>query len=367
MRPSFRPLLALFLLAGFAPAANAQKIPEKPYQIVKLAEGVFALQWQDPVQSPIEGNSLFIINDRDVVVVDAGYLPVTARRMAEALKKLTSKPVRYVVNTHWHDDHHNGNQVYRELWPAVEFIAHQDTREDMYAGTYNVRAQDAANFKEGAERYRRWVATGKDDNGKELEPRRKARAAELASLFTAMSPAIAAIRTTPPDLTFQDHLTLHRGSRTIEIRWLGRGNTRGDIVVFLPQERIVATGDLIVHPVPFAFGSYYQDWIGTLARLDSLGADVIFPGHGHVMKDRNYLHQVQDLLRAVVQQVNEQVAAGATLEETKAKVTLAEWKEKFAGTDPRLGDSFTNNFVTPAVERAWRQAKGEPDALKGVE
>lgn len=360
-------LLCLALMLAIPTVGAAQKIPEKPYEVIRLAEGVYALQWKDPVQSPVEGNSLFIINDRDVVVVDAGYLPVTARRMARALKQLTSKPVRYVINTHWHDDHHNGNQVYRELWPAVEFIAHRDTRVDMYEGTYNVRAQDVANLRSGAERYRRWASTGKDDEGKPLEPRRQARAAELAGLLAAMAPEIASVRTTPPDLTFDDQIVLHRGDRTIEIRWLGRGNTRGDVVVFLPRERIVASGDLVVQPVPFAFGSYYEDWIGTLGRLDSLEADVIVPGHGGVQRDRTYLRQVQGLLRSLVDQVKVQVDAGATLEETRAKVTLAEWRDRFAGDNPRLQESFQTNFVNPAVERAWRQAKGEPGALKGVE
>lgn len=367
MPPLVRRLLPLLLLAVSAPPAAAQGLPQKAFQIEKLADGVYGLLWKDPVQSPVEGNSLFIINDRDVVVVDAGYLPSTTRRMVAALRKLTPKPVRYVVNTHWHDDHHNGNQVYREVWPAVEFIAQRDAREDMYLGTYNVRAQDAANFKEGAERFRRWAASGKDDEGEPLEPRRLARVKELAGIYAAMSPEIAAIRTTPPDLTFDDHITLHRGARTIEIRWLGRGNTRGDIVVFLPQERIVATGDLLVQPIPFAYGSYYEDWVHTLSRLDSLPADVIFPGHGGVQRDRDYLRQVQGLLQALVDQVKSQVAAGATLEETRARVTLPDWKERFAGTDPRRQEMFQNAFLSPAVERAWRQARGEPDALKGVD
>jgi glyoxylase-like metal-dependent hydrolase (beta-lactamase superfamily II) len=237
----------------------------------------------------------------------------------------------------------------------------------MYLGTYNVRAQDASNFQSAADRFSRWLAAGKDDDGKPLDPARRTRVAERASLYQAMAPEIAGVKTTPPDLTFDDEITLHRGERTIEIRWLGRGNTRGDIVVLLPKERIVATGDLLVQPIPFAFGSYYEDWVGTLDRLDSLPADIIFPGHGQVQRDRTYLRQVRGLLQSLVQQVKEQVAAGATLEETKTRVTLADWKQQFAGDDPRRQEMFDADFTSPAVERAWRQAKGEPDALKGVD
>jgi glyoxylase-like metal-dependent hydrolase (beta-lactamase superfamily II) len=366
MARSPRWLLLSLLVGAAGPQLAAQGIPLKPYEIVKLADGVYGFQWKDPTQDPIEGNALFIINERDVVVVDAALFPSTARRMAAALKRLTTKPVRYVVNTHWHDDHHNGNQVYRELWPAVEFIAHRDTREDMYTGTYDVRAEDVARMTADAERYERWSRAGKDDDGKPLDDGRRKRLADRAALYRAAAPEIRSVRTTPPDLTFKDRLVLQRGNRTIELRWLGRGNTRGDIVVFLPQERIVEAGDLLVQPIPFAFGSYYEDWIATLGRLDSLPADVIVPGHGGVQRDRTYLRQVQALLQALVDRVKAQVAAGATLEEAQAKVTLTDWKAIFAGDDPRKQAMFDADFVAPAVERAWRQAKGEPDALKGV-
>lgn len=176
---------------------------------------------------------------------------------------------------------------------------------------------------------------------------------------------MAAIHNTPPDLTFEEKLVLHRGERTIEILWLGRGNTRGDTVVFLPRERIAATGDLFVQPIPFGFGSYYEEWAATLARLDALGADVLVPGHGFVQRDRDSLRQVEALLTALVDAVKREVAAGATLEETQQRVTLADWKAKFAGADATRQRGFDAFFVQPAVVRAWRQARGEADPPVG--
>jgi len=156
------------------------------YEVVQLAPGIHGFVWKNPLDNPIQGNALFIINDDDVIVVDTSLLPSTARVMAAELRKLTSKPVRYVVNTHWHDDHHNGNQVYRELWPGAEFIAHRDTREDMFSKTYDVRANDLANLETAIARYERWAATGKDDDGKELAPERRKRAGEIAALDRAL-------------------------------------------------------------------------------------------------------------------------------------------------------------------------------------
>jgi glyoxylase-like metal-dependent hydrolase (beta-lactamase superfamily II) len=354
-------LLAAFCTVTTPVVAAPPQPPAKPYDIVKLADGVYGFVWKNPVQDPIESNALFIINDRDVVVVDAGILPSSARRMAAALRKLTSKPVRYVVNTHWHDDHHQGNEVYRELWPAVEFIAHRETRTDIVAKTYAPRAQVISDMKQENQRYARWAASGKDDDGKPIEERRRARMREIAEVYEPAIAEIEKIRNTPPDLTLVERLVLHRGQRTIDIRWLGRGNTRGDIVVLLPEERIVATGDLIVYPIPFGIGSYYRDWIGTLGRLDSLPADVFFLGHGAPLRDRTYLHQVQGLLMALVSRVDSAVAAGATKEETQKQVTLSDWKLKFAGEDRLMQGGFDAVFVNPAVGRAWEQAKGEPD------
>src|SRR6185436_1027280 len=278
------------------------------------------------------------------------------------LRKLTAKPVRYVINTHWHDDHHTGNGVYRELWPEVEFIGHRDTRADLIEKSYGERPQDLVNLQSSIERYERWAATGKDDDGKPLEERRRTRAGELAVLDRALLPELKAAAEMPPGLTFVDQLVLQRGERTIEIRWLGRGNTRGDTVVVLPKERIAASGDLVVFPVPFGILSYYDEWRETLSKLDALPVDALFPGHGPLMRDRTYLRQVQALLGALVDRVKAQIASGATLEATKAQVTLEDWKKTFAGDDPSKQRAFDAFFVQPAVERTWRQLKGEPDS-----
>lgn len=77
----------------------------------------------------VDANNVFIINDNDVVVVDANGAPGITREVVAALRKITSKPVRYVINTHWHDDHIRGNKVYRDAFPGVEFIGEDSLRD----------------------------------------------------------------------------------------------------------------------------------------------------------------------------------------------------------------------------------------------
>jgi glyoxylase-like metal-dependent hydrolase (beta-lactamase superfamily II) len=243
----------------------------------------------------------------------------------------------------------------------VRFIAHQDTRADIIEKTYGARPKTFEDTLAAAARYERWAASGKDDDGKTIDERRRKRMAEIAALDRAIVPELRAIREMPPDVTFDERLVLYRGSRTIEIRWLGRGNTRGDTVVVLPKERIAASGDLVVYPIPFMFGSYHEDWPKTLDALDALPVDVLVPGHGPAMRDRAYLHQVRALLQALLDRVKAAVAAGATLEQTQQQVTLSDWKTTFAGDDPTKQRAFDGFVLQPAVERAWRQARGEAD------
>ncbi len=111
-------------LSGQA-AQSAQSGPARAYAIQKLADGVYAAVPTRPPGLLVESNNLFIVNDRDVVVVDTGFSPTLTREVLGELRAITDKPVSAVINTHWHDDHILGNAVYAEAFPGVEFIAHR--------------------------------------------------------------------------------------------------------------------------------------------------------------------------------------------------------------------------------------------------
>ncbi len=356
--------LFFLLISSSIPFVAFSTPPPKEYEITKLADGVYGFVWKEPLKDPIEGNSLFIINEEDVLVVDASLFPSSTKLMIRELKKLTSKPVRYVVNTHFHDDHVNGNFVYKEEWKQVEFISQRNTRADIIDKVHNVRDKDIKGIEESRDMYEQWLKTGKDNNGKELDEARKKRVEDMFEFLQQGVAEYNTVKDSPLDIAFSDSLILYRGDRIIKLLWLGRGNTRGDCIIHLPKERITATGDLLVYPVPFAFGSYYSEWITTLSKMDSLDSDVLFLSHGSPQHDRTYLHQVQGLLRGLVDEVGKAVASGATLEETQQRVTLADWKEKFCMKDAKKERAFDSFFLAPAVERAYRQAKGEAEALE---
>ena len=144
------------------------------------------------------------------------------------------------------------------------------------------------------------IATGKAADGRVLTEAEKAesseRLAEIGGLFEQARIYVHR----PPTLTFRDGVTVDLGGREVEIRHGGRGNTAGDAFVYLPREKILVAGDLLVRPVPYAFDGYPAEWIRTLEGLAALDADAIVPGHGDVMRDKSYLTQVIALMKSAV-------------------------------------------------------------------
>ena len=154
-------------------------------------------------------------------------------------------------------------------------------------------------------------------------------------------------------------MTLPLGNREVQLLHLGRGNTAGDVVAFLPKEKILITGDLLVHPVPYSFGSFLSEWIATLKQMAAMQPAIIIPGHGAAQHDQTYLTQVIGLLETTVKQVKDAAQRGLSLEEARKAVDLEAFRLRFAGDDAARNYAFQNYFFIPATERAYKEAKGE--------
>jgi len=305
------------------------------------------------------GKEISFCLDEDVLVVDSNLTPASARGVLAEIRKLTNKPVRYVVNSHQHSDHIYGNQVYQDAFPQVDFIAQSNMREaflkEIPQGLKDFIDSSRKTITEGTES----LATGKKKMGEALTEKEKKSLASEIELLKKYLPEFEKIRPVAPTLTVEKELTLHRGNRLIKFLYFGRGNTRGDLITYLPKEKILITGDLLVHPIPFAFESYLGDWVQTLKKMRELDADVIIPGHGPVMRNKDYLDLVTNLLETIVTQTHDSVKRGLSLEEIKKTINLEAFRVKIAGEDTNLNFIFTQVFVPTAVERAYKEAKGE--------
>ena len=263
----------------------------------------------------VMSNAAIFEGDSDVLVVDSHVSPGGAWALREELKAITSKPIRYVVNSHFHFDHSHGNQVYG---PEVSIIGHEFARAQMAAGkSRDSRAHDffVGGVPTTIKNLEGRLAAAKDE---------KERATIQAQLEVQRNhlEGTNAVRPTPPNVTLTHTMTLHRGSREIRILHLGRAHTAGDVIVYLPKERVIATGDLLVEGTSYMGDAFFTEWIDTIEALKSLDFDTVLPGHGQAFTGKAKLDHWQAYLRDFWGQAQKFHKAGVPWEEAARQVDL---------------------------------------------
>jgi cyclase len=350
---------ALWLTATVHAAEN--KFVNEQYELQKIAEGVYAFIAPESDSGVVQSNCTVIIGDDAVLVVDTGQFPSLAERMVTDIKKLTNKPVRYIVNTHWHFDHVWGNGVFRNAYPGVAIVSTEFTRELVEDQGPKILSTQRAENKKQAAQYRKFVADGKLPDGRAVTEDRQRSMNRLADTLDHIDAEFPLTVHTPPTIGFEKELTINLGKREVKVLWLGRANTGGDAILWLPDTKLLVAGDTVVYPSPFASGSYMSEWPVVLQKMMDMNAVTIIPGHGPVMHDTSYLKTLVELFQALTSQVKAAVAQGLSLEETRKKVTLAEFKERFASfasTDLWRASGLPT-FLYSAVDRAYQEATGK--------
>lgn len=335
--PGFLSLLAL--AASFASAQS--------FDVQKVVDGVYAAIPRPGI--PVGSNGAFIVNDDDVLVVDTHYRPSYARELMAEIAKLTPLPVRYVVNTHWHNDHTQGNQAYINAWPrGVEFLSHDNTRDD-------IQAKALPSIKDSLESLPKQIAEleGKLAAASGAEAERMRTQLEQQKAYLA---ELRQIEITLPTLTFDRSLILHKPSREVRLLYFGRGHTRGDVIVYLPKEKVAVMGDLLTAGIPFARDGYPSEWADTLAQVARLDIARIVPGHGGVKEGRKIVEDRVGFIRDLVAQVKRGAAEGKDAKAIQASLQLERWEPSF--DLPAQGPPFRER-LTLFVERALAEAKGE--------
>jgi glyoxylase-like metal-dependent hydrolase (beta-lactamase superfamily II) len=353
-------LLALVALAGPAaasgPLAATQLAPD--FRLEKLLPNVYAFVSNNTTHFWEDGNTTVILTSEGVVVVDAPTTYLSRRHLAE-IRKLTNKPVRYVINTHFHRDHLMGNHVYKDAFPDVRIVQDSYTaamadRRDPYIMEQLFKGKEGADLLANA---RKQAESGLDA-GKKLQPYDLMRAKRSYQEFLPVYQAAQTARYVPADLTFTDRMTLKLGDTEIRLLRM-EGHTRGDTVVYLPKERVLITGDLVIAPVPYGINDLYDRWIESLDTLLAMDADIIVPGHGEVEFDKSYVRLLRDLDRSLMDQAEAAVRAHRSAEEFKKSLDLSRFHATMVGDDPEKQWGWDNYFLDGAAERAWAIAHGD--------
>ena len=293
----------------------------KAFRFIKVKDGVYHAIGTGALT--VVGNSTIIVNDHDVVVIDDHVSPAAAWVLLEEIKTITDKPVTTVINTHFHFDHAHGNQIFA---PGVQIIGHEFTRrallDDPVSKPLYLRSYNFATLAGQIDDLKKRVASELD----------VAARGKLQMQLTALENDLASqkeLRPTPPNVTLSTQMTLFRGDREIQVRHLGRGHTAGDVVVYLPREKAVITGDLLTASTSNMSDSYPVEWAATLEELKKLDFDTVIPGHGEAFTDKTQIDAFAAYLRDVWSTVSTLKKQGVSAEEAVKRADLSQHKERF--------------------------------------
>lgn len=305
------------------------------HRFEEVAPGVYFVRYTVPM---FNSNSMVIVGEDDVIVVDSHITPATARELIASIRHITDLPVGVLINTHFHYDHAHGNQAFE----GAEIIGHEFTRLKM-AGTpleektFTDYAGRVASGLEGLEAQLANIES--DDEREGVETR-------LATL-QAHQATLDEVAPVPPNITLNERITLYRGEREIQIVFCGRAHTGGDVVVYLPDERLVFTGDMMLGGPSWLGDGHVDEWPQTLENLKALDFDVILPGHGDKVTDRALIDHVQDFYRELWAQVATLRSEGKSAEEAATAVDLTAFRN-------RLPSVQRTGYDRQAVERIYQ-------------
>lgn len=276
--------------------------PGGPPQLEQVSEGIYA--YLQPDGSWGLNNPAFIVGPDGIIVIDTCFTEARSQAFLATIKTISSLPIRTIINTHHHGDHTWGNG----LMPAATIIGHELCRSEMISVGLSIKALfPTANFGE--------------------------------------------ITVVPPTVTFTDRLDVYVGDLKLELYYVGPAHTVSDIVVWVPERKVLFTGDIVFKDcTPFVLQGAITPYFPVLERLRSFGAEVLVPGHGPVCGPEGF-DEVEAYLRFVMETARQGFAKGIPPLELARQTDLgkyAHWAD---------AERIVANF-----HRAYSELRGEPYA-----
>ena len=333
-------VLSAALLAFTAPSialAQGEVRESASHRFEEVADGVWFATGTGSVYTM--SNALVLVGLEDTLLVDSHVTAAASMALIDSLSVLTDKPVRYLVNSHYHFDHAHGNQSFP---PGVEIIGHEYTRMKLNGEAGNVLEE--ITFKSFSDPVPGTVRSLERQAADASSGERREQLLQQAKVQRDYMEAIKEIVPTPPNITLDKKMslfqTLEGGSREIQLRHFGRAHTGGDVLVWLPDEKIVFTGDMMLPGVAYMGDGHVDEWPATLDGLKELDFELWLPGHGPVMRTRKPIHDFQAYLRDLWVKASDMHAAGIDAATAAETLDMTNHSGNFAqirapGVDPR--------------------------------
>ncbi len=298
--------------------ALAQTAGPQLFDLEKVAEGIYCARSRP--QAEINCNAAIFVNSDDVLVVDAHSKPSAAASLIAQIKReVTPKPVRYVVNTHFHWDHIQGNQAYRAAGAKIDFIASEPTKRlmsDLAQKRFQATLDEIPKQIEGMRRRAEKAASADE----------KAFCEEQVRQLQAYQSEMKSFTLELPTITFEKSYLIKDKAHELHLEFHGRAHTAGDVVVFCPEKRVIASGDMIHGHFPYIADGFPKSWPTTIDSVAKLGFDKICPGHGPAQHGRERMINMRNYIAELTEKVEAGKKAGKSVAELQKTITVASLK-----------------------------------------
>jgi glyoxylase-like metal-dependent hydrolase (beta-lactamase superfamily II) len=347
------PMLALARLTVLAALLACTSVAA--IEIGQLRSGVWAAL-QPENNRFNDCNSLIVEADDYVIVVDAQESASDVAQIIEFVQDETGKPVRFLVNTHWHGDHTQGNTLYRDVYgDGLVIIGHETQAVDIPERAATSHAERVAAFRDQLPAARAQLETGVKLDGSRFTDEELAAQTVRVERAEAWLAANEDVVFTGPTLTISDALNVDADSASFTV-FPQRGHTRGDLIVYFPRLQVLAAGDL-VDVMPYSGHGYPLEWLAALELIDALDFSTIVPGHGTALYDRKLIANLTSYFDSLTSQVALLAAKGNDLESIRDAIDLSSSRKLLAGDDEAAA-RFFDRVQDEAIERAYAEVTG---------
>src|SRR5215468_2299008 len=323
-----------FLLAGWA-RAQAQTANAGLFTIEKVADGVFAALAKP--QALTNSNAAIFVLDRDVLVVDAHSKPsAAATLLAQIKKEVTEKPVRYLVNSHFHWDHTQGDTTYKNADPQVEIIASDATKQLMMT-------LQRDRLKESLDSVPGLIDAVRSRLSRATTAQEREWCNEQLRQLTAYQQEMKDYPLELPTVTFAKDHVINDRSGELQLAFNGKAHTAGDIQVFSPSKKVLASGDAIIGFLPNLNDGFPRPWPKTIDSVGSWKFDHLIAGHGPVQHGRARMTQFRNYIEDLTARIERAKKAGTSPAEIQKTITAA--------TLPTLKEQGFGEYVADNLEK----------------
>jgi cyclase len=299
------------------------------FEIQNIAEGVYFAFARPQVVANC--NAAIFVNSADVLVVDAHSKPSAAAGLiAQIRQQITTKPVRYLVDTHFHWDHSQGNAGYRDAFGGDLKIIASETTKKLQAQFSQARLRESLDPHGHPFSSQPFIPELLDAARRQLSeagsPEQKAQIADRIRQLEAFAREMQNFTPVLPTVTFGKTYVIKDKAHDLHVEFHGRAHTAGDVVVFCPQKRVVATGDMILGTLPFLADSFPKEWPKTIDSVAKLPFDHVAGGHGAVQNGRQRMTGQRNYIEELVVKVDAGKKAGQSLNEIQRNMRVASIK-----------------------------------------